>query len=344
MSPMSSETRLERGEPGLSDADMIKAVPVRRPGRWIATVIVLLLLAILVQSFFTNPNFHWDIVFRYFLDGSVLVGLLHTIELTVISMIIGIIGGVILAVMRLSSNPILSSISWLYIWFFRGTPLLVQLLFWGFIGALYKTISIGIPFGGPQFVAFQTQDLISVFTAAILGLALNEAAYMAEIVRAGILSINEGQMRAAQSLGMSSGLAMRRIVLPQAMRVIIPPMGNETISMLKNTSLVSVIGFSDLLYASQLIYSRNYQTIPLLITASLWYLIVTSVLTIGQFYVERHFSRGSSRQLPPTPWQRIRRLLFTQHFVPPIPDATGAVATSAVAPGSVPTDDGGEPR
>jgi polar amino acid transport system permease protein len=314
-------------EPERREPELIKAVPVRRPGRWVATIIVLLLLAILIHSFFTNPNFHWDIVFKYFLDGSVLTGLVHTIELTVISMVIGIIGGVILAVMRLSSNPVLSSISWVYIWFFRGTPLLVQLLFWGFIGALYKTISIGVPFGGPQFVSFQTQDLISVFTAAILGLALNEAAYMAEIVRAGILSINEGQMRAAQSLGMTPFLAMRRIVLPQAMRVIIPPMGNETISMLKNTSLVSVIGFSDLLYASQLIYSRNYQTIPLLITASLWYLIVTSVLTIGQFYVERHFGRGSSRELPPTPLQRIRRMLFTQHFVPDIPPSTQAIPT-----------------
>jgi polar amino acid transport system permease protein len=164
-----------------------------------------------------------------------------------------------------------------------------------------------------------------VFTAAILGLALNEAAYMAEIVRAGIMAVNEGQMRAAQSLGMSQFLAMRRIVLPQAMRVIIPPMGNETISMLKNTSLVSVIGFSDLLYASQLIYSRTYQTIPLLITASLWYLIVTSILTIGQFYVERHFGRGSSRELPPTPLQRIRRMLFTQHYVPPMTEATQGV-------------------
>jgi len=313
------------GESASGEPEAIKAIPVRHPGRWVATVIVLILLAILVQSFFTNPNFHWDVVFQYFVHESVLTGLVHTIELTVISMAIGIVGGVILAVMRLSSNPVLSSISWLYIWFFRGTPLLVQLLFWGFIGALYKTISIGIPFGGPQFASFQTQDFISVFTAAILGLALNEAAYMAEIVRAGIMAVNEGQMRAAQSLGMSQFLAMRRIVLPQAMRVIIPPMGNETISMLKNTSLVSVIGFSDLLYASQLIYSRTYQTIPLLITASLWYLIVTSVLTIGQFYVERHFARGSSRELPPTPLQRIRRLLFTQHFVPTITSSTQAV-------------------
>jgi polar amino acid transport system permease protein len=184
----------------------------------------------------------------------------------------------------------------------------VQILFWGFIGALFETVGVGIPFG-PEFVTFKTQSLVTVFAAALLGLALNEAAYMAEIVRAGILSIDAGQTEAAQSLGMSRLLTMRRIVLPQAMRVIIPPTGNETISMLKNTSLVSIIAYLDLLYAAQLIYSRNYQTIPLLITASLWYLILTSVLTAGQYYVERHYARGSSRELPPTPIQRLTKLL-----------------------------------
>ena len=295
----------------------IKAIPVRHPGRWLATAIVVVFFALFVRSLLTNPNYQWDVVFKYFTDKSVLIGLTHTIELTLICMAIGIIGGVILAVMRLSSNPILSTVSWLYIWFFRGTPLLVQLLFWGFIGALYKTVSIGIPFG-PEFFSFKTQDLITIFLAAVLGLALNEAAYMAEIVRAGILSVDEGQMRAAQSLGMSQLQTMQRIILPQAMRVIIPPTGNETISMLKNTALVSVIAYLDLLYAVQLIYSRTYETIPLLLTASLWYLIVTSVLTAGQFYLERHFGRGSSRELPPTPLQRIRRMVFTQHVMPPM--------------------------
>lgn len=306
--------------PASDDADGaadIKAIPVRHPGRWLATAIVVVFFALFVRSLLTNPNYQWDVVFKYFTNKSVLIGLGHTIELTLLCMAIGIIGGVILAVMRLSSNPILSTVSWLYIWFFRGTPLLVQLLFWGFIGALYKTVSIGIPFG-PEFFTFKTQDLITVFLAAVLGLALNEAAYMAEIVRAGILSVDEGQMRAAQSLGMSQLQTMQRIILPQAMRVIIPPTGNETISMLKNTALVSVIAYLDLLYAVQLIYSRTYETIPLLLTASLWYLIVTSVLTAGQFYLERHFGRGSSRELPPTPIQRIRRMVLTQHVVPPM--------------------------
>ncbi|MBC7596659.1 MAG: amino acid ABC transporter permease [Kineosporiaceae bacterium] len=300
-----------------TDGADIKAIPVRHPGRWLATAIVVVYFALFVRSLLTNPNYQWDVVFKYFTSRSILIGLTHTIELTLICMVIGIVGGVILAVMRLSSNPILSTVSWLYIWFFRGTPLLVQLLFWAFIGALYKTVSIGIPFG-PEFFTFKTQDLITIFLAAVLGLALNEAAYMAEIVRAGILSVDEGQMRAAQSLGMSQLQTMRRIILPQAMRVIIPPTGNETISMLKNTALVSVIAYADLLYAAQQIYSRTYETIPLLLMASLWYLIVTSILTAGQFYIERHYGRGSSRELPPTPLQRIRRMVFTQHVVPPM--------------------------
>jgi polar amino acid transport system permease protein len=286
----------------------IRSVPVRHPGRWIATVVILVLVAMLIHSLLTNQNFGWGTVADSLFQHSILIGVMHTVELTVLCMVLGIVGGIILAVMRLSPNPILSWVAWLYIWFFRGTPLLVQILFWGYIGALFKTVSIGIPFG-PEFVTFQTQSLITVFFAAVLGLALNEAAYMAEIVRAGILSIDQGQTEAAQSLGMSGILTMRRIVLPQAMRVIIPPTGNETISMLKNTALVSVIAYTDLLYAAQLIYSRTYQTIPLLLAASIWYLFLTSLLTIGQYYIERRYSRGSSRELPPTPIQRARAFL-----------------------------------
>jgi polar amino acid transport system permease protein len=299
----------------------IEAVPVRHPGRWIATVVILILVAMLVHSLISNDNFGWGTVYATLFQNSILVGVLHTIELTVLCMILGIIGGVILAVMRLSPNPILSWVSWLYIWFFRGTPLLVQILFWGYIGALFKTVSLGIPFG-PEFVTFQTQSLITVFLAAVLGLALNEAAYMAEIVRAGILSIDQGQTEAAQSLGMSGLMTMRRIVLPQAMRVIIPPTGNETISMLKNTALVSVIAYLDLLYAAQLIYSRNYQTIPVLLAASIWYLFLTSLLTVGQYYIERHYSRGAARELPATPIQRLRALLSGGGTTPAADTAT----------------------
>ena len=213
--------------------------------------------------------------------------------------------------MRLSANPLVSSGSWVYIWIFRGTPLLVQILFWSFISALYPTISFGIPFGGPVFVSGSANDVITPFVGAVLALGLNEAAYMAEIVRAGIISVDEGQTEASQALGMSRLQTMRRIVLPQAMRVIVPPTGNETISMLKNSSLVAFVAVSDLLYSATLIYSVTFQQIPLLIVASIWYLAVTSVLTAGQYYIERYFGRGGTRDQPPTPLQRLRKNVFS---------------------------------
>ena len=226
----------------------IRAVPVRHPGRWVAAAIVLVLAVAVVRSVVTNPRFEWGVVGEYLFDERILEGLRVTLELTVIAMAIGVVLGVILAVMRLSPNPLVSGGSWLYIWFFRGTPVLVQLLFWYNIAALYPKISLGIPFG-PSFVHPDANSLIKPFTAAILGLGLNEGAYMAEIVRAGIISVDEGQGDAARALGMTRLQTMRRVVLPQAMRVIIPPTGNETISMLKTTSLASVIAVAELLYA-----------------------------------------------------------------------------------------------
>jgi polar amino acid transport system permease protein len=217
--------------------------------------------------------------------------------------------------MRLSPNPLVAGASWAYIWVFRGTPVLVQLLFWNFISALYPTIDLGIPFG-PSFIHADANHLISAFTAAILGLGLNEGAYMAEIVRAGILSVDEGQTQAAHSLGMTRLTTLRRIVLPQAMRVIIPPTGNETISMLKTSSLVSVIAYTELLYSVQQIYSVNYRTIPLLLVASIWYLAVTSILSIGQYYLERRYGRSLARAPGETPPQRLRRYLLPRHYKP----------------------------
>jgi polar amino acid transport system permease protein len=206
-------------------------------------------------------------------------------------MMIGIVLGVILALMRLSQNPVLSTVSWVYIWFFRGTPLLVQILIFFNIAALYPTIGLGIPFG-PTFIHINGTELITPFFAGMLALGLNEGAYMSEIVRAGIISVDEGQFDAAKAVGMTRGQTMRRVVLPQAMRVIIPPTGNETISMLKNSSLVYVIAVKELLYTVTLIYSVNYKVIPLLIVASIWYLAATTVLSIGQYYLERHYGRG----------------------------------------------------
>jgi polar amino acid transport system permease protein len=277
--------------------EQIRAVPVRHPGRWVAAAIVLIIAVALVRSAIDNLRFEWSVVGHYLFDERILEGLRVTLELTVIAMAIGIVLGAILAIMRLSPNPLVSGGSWLYIWFFRGTPVLVQLLFWYNIAALYPKIGIGIPFG-PSFIHADANTLITPFTAAILGLGLNEGAYMAEIVRAGIISVPEGQTDAGRSLGMTRLQIMRRIVLPQAMRVIIPPTGNETISMLKTSALVSVIAVGDVLLAATNIYSQNFKTIQLLIVASIWYIVCTSVLYVGQYYLERYYGRGSVR-LPP---------------------------------------------
>jgi polar amino acid transport system permease protein len=289
VSPSELSTEQRTGRP-----EEIKAVPVRRPGRWIAAAIVLVLAAAAVKAIVTSSGFGWHYVGQYLFDSRVLHGMLTTIYLTVVCMAVGILLGVIAAVMRLSPNPIVSGTSWLYIWFFRGTPLLVQVLFWYNIAALFPTISLGIPFG-PSFIHEHANSLITPFVAAVLSLGLNEGAYMSEIVRAGIISVDEGQTEAAQSLGMSRLQTMRMIVLPQAVRVVIPPTGNEVISMLKNTSLASVVAYTELLYSVQLIYAVNYKQIPLLIVVSIWYLVMTSVLYVGQYFIERRYGRGFLR-------------------------------------------------
>lgn len=298
-----------------------KVVPRRHPGRWIGIAIVLLLVATLIQGFITNPRYQWDVVGEYIFSGAVLNGLVRTLQLTAIAMTIAIALGVVLALMRLSSSTVLRVVAGAFIWLFRGTPLLVQLIFWNFISALFPKISIGVPLIGPELISFDANTLIPTFVAAILGLALYESAYMAEIVRAGILSVDRGQFEAAQSLGMRRSMLMRKIVLPQAMRVIIPPTGNETIGMLKFSSLVSVIGLPELLNSVQLIYARTFETIPMLIVATIWYLVVTSVLTIGQFFVERHFGRGNGRPVQDSVVRDVLRKAFTFH-AKPRPEAT----------------------
>jgi polar amino acid transport system permease protein len=275
--------------------DALTAVPVRHWGRWVGAAVALIVFASLVHSLWVSKNLQRATIGHYLFTPLTLRGVLVTVELTAIAMTIGILGGILLAVMRLSKNPVLTGVAWVYIWFFRGTPQLVQILFWGFLGALYPKITIGIPFA--HFVLFsgETNRLIGAFTAALLGLGLNEAAFASEIVRGGILSVDHGQHEAALSLGMSPTKTLRKIVLPQAMRVIIPPMGNETIGMLKNTSLVSVISGHDLLTNLQNVYEQTYQVIPLLIVASLWYLALTTLLSVGQYFLERRFARGFGR-------------------------------------------------
>jgi polar amino acid transport system permease protein len=300
---MISESDTVAGRP-----DIIRAVPVRHPGRWVALAVIAVLAAMLVHMLLTNPNLEWTEVRKYLFAHIILRGVWMTIKLTILSMAIGIVLGIVAAVMRLSANPVVRGVAWLYVWFFRGTPLLVQILAWFAISSLFKTLAFGIPFG-PHFAGESTNKLITLFISALLALSLNEGAYMSEIVRAGIVSVDEGQTEAAHALGMTKLQTMRRIVLPQAMRVIVPPTGNEINSMLKSTSLVSTIGIFDLLRSAQAIYNANYKVIPLLIVAVIWYLAMTSILQVGQFYLERHYGRGSTRTMALTPFQRARLLL-----------------------------------
>ncbi len=266
----------------------LRVVPLRHPWIWVASAVVMLIALLVLYSVATNPAFEWPVVAQYMLDRQILIGLSRTLELTVVAMAIGLVLGTLLAMMRLSPNRLLSTVSWAYIWFFRSVPALVQLIFWYNFGALYPVIALRVPLG-PTLFSANTNTLITPMFAALAGLGLAQAAYTAEVIRGGIASVPRGQTRAALALGMRPLTIFRRIVFPQAMRVIIPPVGNEVISMVKNTSLVSVIALAELLYTAQLIYARTYETIPLLIVASLWYLIVVSVLSVGQSFLEHRY-------------------------------------------------------
>jgi polar amino acid transport system permease protein len=279
--------------------ESIKAIPVRHYGRWISAVITIALLAMLVYAF-AEGDVNWDAIPDYFFDDEVLRGVRNTIWITILSMVLGVALGIVLAVMRLSKNPVTSSIAWGYIWFFRGTPVYVQLLVWFNLGLVFEYINI-MPIYKDEW-----SDFMTPFLAALLGLGLNEAAYMAEICRAGIQSVDEGQTEAAQALGMSHTKTLRRVVLPQAMRVIVPPTGNEFINMLKTTSLVIAVQYWDLLQATSEVGQNSGATAEMLFLAAAWYLILTSVLSVGQYYLERYYARGTSRNLPATPLQRIR--------------------------------------
>jgi len=283
--------------PDLVDPEDIHAVPLRRPGRVLAAVIVVVLLALFVYGAATNSAYDWQTVGKYLFDQRVSQAAFITLLLTAYAMTGAIILGVVLAVMRLSPNPVLRWVSWLFLWVFRGTPVYVQLVFWGLISTIYQHLDLGVPFVH-QFAHIRTSSFFSYFWLAVIGLTLNEAAYMAEIVRAGITSVDEGQQEAAVALGMSWSQTMGRIVLPQAMRVIIPPTGNELISMLKTTSLVTAVPYSFELYSrTRDLAIETFNPIPLLLVASAWYLLFTSILMVAQFYLERYFARGASRTM-----------------------------------------------
>jgi len=276
----------------------IDAIPLRHPWRWVAAAVIIVLVALFLYGAATNPAYGWSTYLEYLFNERVLLGVFNTLQLTVYAMVIGVVLGVALTVMRLSSNPVMSAVSWVFLWIFRGTPVYVQLAFWGLFPTIYRNLQLGVPFG-PSLLEIDLQAFSYPFVLAVIGLALNEAAYMAEIIRAGITSVPEGQMEASTALGMSWGMAMRRTVLPQAMRVIIPPTGNELISLLKTTSLVTAVPYAFDLYsiATREIAARIFEPVPLLLVAASWYLAVTSVLMVGQYYLERHFSRGASRTL-----------------------------------------------
>jgi polar amino acid transport system permease protein len=296
-------TTTTAAKPPADEPHRIHAIPVRYPGRWISGAVVVVLAAMVVNALVTNDVFQWETVGKYLFSKPVLRGVGWTLFLTVTSMAIAVVLAVLLAIMRRSANPVMRYVSWVYIWFFRGTPIFTQLIFWGLASVIYQNITLGIPFG-PEFVSFDTTVVLNATRAAILGLALNEAAYLAEIVRAGLQSVDRGQSEAARALGMKEGRILWRIVLPQAMRVIIPPTGNETISMLKTTSLVLAVPFTlDLQYATNAIGNRTFEPVPLLMVAAIWYLAITSILMVGQYYLERYYGRGFDEHVP----QRGRR-------------------------------------
>ncbi len=300
-----SRDKMPAGRP---DIHSVKPMEVFHPSWWIGGAILLILVLAFLHLLVTNENLQWGVVWQYLFSAEIIAGLGRTLMLTFLSMILGLVIGTIVAVMRLSRNPVFRSASWVWIWFFRGVPPLVQLVFWYNLGLLIPEVSIGIPFG-PQFWTGETNQLITPLSAALLGLSFTESAYAAEMIRAGIQAVSAGQTEAAATLGMTQAQILRRIVLPQALRIIIPPIGNDTISMLKFTSLVSVLALPDLLYSAQMIYSRTYQTIPLLIVATFWYLVLATILTVIEHYIEH-----SLKDEAPLDWRVMLKSLFKSKF------------------------------
>jgi len=275
-----------------------RLVAARHPGQWVSAAVVLVLFAMLVHTVITNARFQWRVVAEYFFYGSIMRGLVLTLWMTVAVMACGFLLGIGLAAMRLSSNPVLRTLSFVYVWLVRSVPPLVQLLFWYEIASLYPQLSLGIPFGH-EFVTVGTAHLFTGVLAAFAGLTVDTAAFSAEIVRGGILSVERGQSEAAEAIGLGRRRIFWRIVLPQAMPAIVPATGNLLIGLLKATSIVSVIAVADLLYSVQLIYQQNFLIMPLLMVATLWYIILTTVLSIGQYFIERYYARGRRRDLGP---------------------------------------------
>ena len=280
--------------------ELLDAKPVPRPGRWVSAIIVAILAAMAIHGLITNVNFQWNVVFQWLFSASIMQGVAFTIILTVLAMAVGTVLAITMAIMRQSVNPVLRWVAMAYIWFFRGTPIYTQLIFWSLLPTLYPSLSVGVPFLGTLLgweVSFDTATYFTPFWMAFVGLGLNEGAYLAEIMRAGLLSVSKGQWEAATALGMPRATIFRRIILPQAMRVIVPPIGNETISMLKTTSLVSAIPFTlELTFIARQRGQATFAPVPLLIAAAVWYLVITSLLMVIQSMIEKHFGKGFERR------------------------------------------------
>ncbi|MER5864122.1 amino acid ABC transporter permease [Kitasatospora sp. NPDC002040] len=290
------------------DLSALPVVPARHPWRWLAGAAAIVLVAQFLHGLATNPGWDWP-TFRAFLTtDTILRSVGVTLELTLYGTVLGFAVGAVVAFLRLSPSPILQTIAWVYVWAFRSIPLIVQLVFWFNLSYLYKRFGIGIPFG-PTVFSFETMDLLGALGAAVLGLALHQAAYAAEIIRAGVISVEQGQLEAAAALGIPRLRQIRRIVLPQAMRSILPNAGNEVISLFKGSSIVYVMAIGELFYQVQVIYGRTGRVVPLLMVATVWYVVLTTLLSFGQYYLERYFARGSQRTPPPTPLQRLRSFL-----------------------------------
>ncbi|MGW6138791.1 amino acid ABC transporter permease [Streptomyces sp. NPDC055144] len=279
---------------GDADYAALKVVPVRHPWRWVAIVATAVVLAQFTHGFITNTGWEWGVFADYFTADVILKAVWVTLQLTFYGTALGFALGIVLAFMRLSASRFLQVVAFGYIWAFRSIPLIVQLLFWFNLAYLYKELQFGIPFG-PGFFSFDTMGLVGAMSAAVLGLALHQAAYAAEIVRGGVLAVDSGQLEAAAALGIPRLRQIRRIVLPQAMRSILPNAANEVISLFKGTSIVSVMAIGELFYQVQVVYGRNGRVVPLLMVATVWYVLLTSALSVLQHYVERHFSKGTTR-------------------------------------------------
>lgn len=277
-----------------SHSSTVELLPRRHYGQWVAVAAVSVFAAWLVFQLIVNEAFQWPVVAEYLFSPRILEGISVTIFLTILAMSLSIVLGLIIAVMKLSSNPLLNAVATAYLWFFRGVPTLVQLVFWFNMASLFPRLELGIPFGGPKFWGMDMNDFMTPLLVAVVGLGIAEGALMAEIIRGGILSVGAGQMHAALAIGMKPWQTLRLVILPQAMRAIIPASGNQVIGMLKWTSLASTVALGELLLAAQTIYQRNFQVIPLLIVASIWYLVMTTILTFGQRHLERYYNRGSA--------------------------------------------------